>query len=233
MYFSKFPLTYYTLDDRQSVQVISNLLIRVVFDTELKEKFSVYDEYDIIDGETPEILAFKIYGDPNLHWVIMMFNDIIDPRYDWVLSAENLRRYVEDKYTDINGIHHYEDSTRQYVNGNVTINSSSLDGYNVGDAIINETLTGTGYIVSKPTINSAIVKVSTGGFQSGNEIRLAANTSTLTTITSTSVNFGTPVTNWQYESEINESKRKIKIIKPQFVQRIVKDFDSKLAEINV
>jgi hypothetical protein len=41
---------------------------------------------------------------------------------------------------------------------------------------------------------------------------------------------GTPVTNYTYEDEVNESKRRIKILKASYIDAIVSDFKKKLSE---
>ena len=88
MYFQKFPQTFYSLDNRASVQVVTNFLLRSVFPDEIKNNFTAFDEYDVRDGETPENLAFELYGDTNLHWIILHANEILDPRFDWPLGAD-------------------------------------------------------------------------------------------------------------------------------------------------
>ena len=119
------------------MQVVTNILQRVVVTQELQDNFGAYDEYDVSDSDTPETLAFKVYGDSELHWIILHFNNILDPRFDWPQTTNNLVRYVEGKYTSINGIHHYEDSNQNEVNGNVILNATTFNGIDAGNAIIN------------------------------------------------------------------------------------------------
>jgi hypothetical protein len=54
-----------------------------------------------------------------------------------------------------------------------------------------------------------------------------------TTVTDTSIISGTAVTNYLYEERLNESKRRINILKPQYVQSVIKEFDSKISQVNV
>ena len=56
----------------------------------------------MIDGETPEIVADKFYNDSELYWIILMANEMIDPRFDWPLSYVNLLNYVDNKYGTAN-----------------------------------------------------------------------------------------------------------------------------------
>ena len=154
MYFKSFPYTYYSLDDASTVQVVTNITARAVLSDEVKNNLSLYDEYDIKDGETPELLADKFYGNPELHWVVLHYNEIIDPRFDWPLDTNNLSRYISGKYNNPNGIHHYEDANLAIANGNVIINAN-VSYLNVGNVVTNLSGSGTGYVTSK--INSSIL----------------------------------------------------------------------------
>ena len=54
------------------------------------------------------MIADKLYDDPQLHYVVLMVNDITDRYHQWPMSAIQFEQYVKDKYDDPNGIHHYE-----------------------------------------------------------------------------------------------------------------------------
>ena len=230
MYFQKFPYTFYTLDDRKSSQVIQNFLIRAKITDEVKNSLALYDEYDIKDGETPEILAFKFYGDSNLHWIILQMNEILDPRFDWPLDTQKLHGYLSSKYPDINGIDHYEDSNENTINGNVLLNASVFTNYAVGDVIYNLSSKGVGFITSLLSPTSIIVTTTEGGFKTGNQISDNILGTNKTTITSTTPITGTPVTIFAAEDRVNESKRRIRVLKPQFVSAVVSEFDRKIVE---
>ena len=97
-FFSDFPTIGYTLDDNSTQQVVVDIFRRVLFSKEYKDNSSYYEKYYILDGETPEELSFRFYGTTNLHWLILMVNNIIDPRFEWPLSEQNLVKHVEKKY---------------------------------------------------------------------------------------------------------------------------------------
>ena len=59
MYFEYFPQTLYTLDDGTTVKVVTNIFLRNVINDEIKNNLSLFDEYDVIDGESPEIVSNK------------------------------------------------------------------------------------------------------------------------------------------------------------------------------
>jgi len=232
MYFQKFPKAFYTLDNGTSVQIITNILQRVVLTDELQNNYSVYDEYDITDSDTPENLAYQVYGDSGFHWILLHFNNILDPRFEWPQTTNNLVKYVEGKYPSINGIHHYEDSNQKETNGNVILNASLFNNIEAGNAIINLTQEGTGFITSKPSNTTIVVTTTKGGFRTGDQVALASNTSFTANITSTTINSGVAVTNLIYEDRENEKRRRIKLLKPQFIERIVREFESKMALVD-
>jgi len=229
MYFKSFPYTYYSLDDASTVQIVTNLATRVTISDEVKSNLGLYDEYDIKDGETPELVADKFYNNPELHWLVLHYNDIIDPRFDWPLDTNNLSKYVAGKYSNPNGIHHYEDANLAIANGNVIINAN-VSYLQAGNVVTNLSGTGTGYVTSKLTSSNIIVTVTSGGFVTGDIISNVANTTNNSAITLTKTISGTPVTNLDYEDGVNESKRRIKILKSTYIDAIVKDFKKKLGE---
>ena len=97
MFFQKFPLLPYTLDNGTTFQLVPDILRRIKLSTEISQTGSFFDQYDVKDGETPDIVANYWYGDSNLHWVVLMSNDIIDPRFDWPLSYYNLVEFLPYK----------------------------------------------------------------------------------------------------------------------------------------
>lgn len=116
MYFSKFNKLQYTLDNGKSYQVVTDILTRVAFRDNIVNNTALYDEYDVIDGQTPEILAAQYYGNSNYHWIILLTNQIIDPVLDWPMSQGQLTEYCNSKYTNIYATHHYENADGIVVN---------------------------------------------------------------------------------------------------------------------
>jgi len=70
----------------------------------------LFDNYNVVDGENPEDIAFKYYGDAEYHWVILMTNNITDRYYQWPLSQPQFAEHITDKYGAGNedAVHHYE-----------------------------------------------------------------------------------------------------------------------------
>ena len=102
--FENFPRISYTLDDGNTEQVVVDIFKRVILSKEFQENISFFELYDVQHGETPEEVAFKFYGSENLHWLILMTNNVIDPRFEWPISEENLLKIVSSKYGGNNNV---------------------------------------------------------------------------------------------------------------------------------
>ena len=107
-YFARFPDIIYDGKGDGNFTIVNNLLRRVVIREKVKTNTFLYDTYDVKEGESPEVVADKFYGDPEYHWVILMLNNITDRYHDWPLSTPQFLEYVNEKYDNPSGIHHYE-----------------------------------------------------------------------------------------------------------------------------
>ena len=108
MYFDSFPTIPYDALGNGNPSAVTNLLRRVAVRAKVKNNTALYDTYDVKEGESPEMIAHKLYGDSELHWVIMLFNDVNDRYHDWPMSGNQFNAYLLDKYDNVDGIHHYE-----------------------------------------------------------------------------------------------------------------------------
>ena len=232
-YFQKYPLTVFTLDNYESLQILPNLTIRSRFLSNVVTNTAFYEEYQVQAGETPEITASKFYGDSGLHWIILQSNQILDPRFGWPLDQFDLKKFTLSKYGNLTSSHHYEDST-----GNITTNanieltlSDSIDTLNLSNGSVLTNITGSGVgVITDINIsgNSTFkLRVPQGGFNNGDTIALASNTSITSNITATdNITNGTAITNLIHEDRENDAKRQIKIIKSDFVPSIISQFEN-------
>ena len=108
MYFDSFPTIPYDALGNGNPSAVTNLLRRVAVRAKVKNNTALYDTYDVKEGESPEMIAHKLYGDSELHWVIMLFNDVNDRYHDLPMSGNQFNAYLLDKYDNVDGIHHYE-----------------------------------------------------------------------------------------------------------------------------
>jgi hypothetical protein len=168
-YFSKFPdiLYPFVINGKKTLISIKDIALNVRIRTAVLSNVSFYDTYDILDGETPEKISEKLYGDPSYHWVIMLANNRYDMYSDFPLSSSALEEYVEKKYGEDNvnaphtlwGEYHFEDENGNIVDGPAT----------------------------------ALVKL---------------------------------ITNYDFEFAENEKKRRIKVLSPSIISRLVSELES-------
>jgi len=108
-YFSKFPLTSYDIKGDKIRKLLPDILKRVKLKSVIKSGGMVFEKYDVKDGEKPEDIAFKWLGDAELHWVILMTNNVTDRYYDWPMNQVQFAEFLTDKYGDnVDAVHHYE-----------------------------------------------------------------------------------------------------------------------------
>lgn len=108
MYFETFPFIQYDSLGDGNPKEVKNLLRRVKVRSDIRSNSSLFDTYYVREGETPEMIADRLYDNVNLHWVVLLFNDITDRYHQWPMTTGAFNKYVADKYTNINAVHHYE-----------------------------------------------------------------------------------------------------------------------------
>ena len=163
MYFETFPkiLHSYTGKDGKEVLVLLKDITRNVrVRKEVLASVTLYDEYDLRDGDTPEIVSERFYGSPEYHWIVMLVNERFDYATDFPLDAERLAAYVRQKYgaDNVDATHHY--------------------------------ICPEGFVVNSDFPNA------------------------------------TSVSNFQYEDELNEKKRRIRLISPQLLSTVLEHFEA-------
>jgi hypothetical protein len=108
-YFNEFPRIQYNLSGNNGTTVdVTDIFRRVKARSKIQDNVTLFDKYDVIEGEKPEDVAYKAYGDADYFWVVTLVNNIINRYYDWPLDEYNFQQYVADKYANPDAIHHYE-----------------------------------------------------------------------------------------------------------------------------
>ena len=109
-YFNKFPMMIYDIKGDKVRKLLPDILRRVKLRALTKSGGMLFDKYDVKEGEKPEDVAYKWFGDAELHWVILMTNNITDRYYDWPMNQVQFAEFLTDKYGAGNedAIHHYE-----------------------------------------------------------------------------------------------------------------------------
>jgi hypothetical protein len=88
-YFGNFPnLAYPIVIDGKTVRInAKNITVRAKFLDYVKTSQVSYRDYTIKDGDRPDTLSYRLYGRSDLHWVILIFNEILNPFFDWPLTS--------------------------------------------------------------------------------------------------------------------------------------------------
>ena len=211
-FFARYPKVVYSLNDATNLDVVTNITTRVkVIDKYLTNSLSYY-EYDVQEGDTPEIIAHKFYDDVERHWIVLMANNIIDPVIDWPMNYTNFIKYLDDKYGSLassgqTGTDYAKRTVYKYQKVITT-----TDGYgNTNETVINigdNNASGVFAYFYQPTSTTTVSP--------------APNQSVTYTV-SKKVCYV-----YDYENDLNESKRKIKLIRKEYVGRIEDELKSLL-----
>jgi len=126
-YFRELPDLYYQspLSDRKSSTDyirVKNLFRRVKLRDDLQNVFTLFNKYEIGEGERPDTVANELYGSSDLDWVVMMTAGIVNVNDQWPLSNSDLYRYAENKYgNELTAIRFYETTEVKDSNGRLIL----------------------------------------------------------------------------------------------------------------
>jgi len=215
---------------------VTNVLFRVGVVRSVMSGGGSYYEYIIKEGETPELLADKIYGDPEAHWFIIYANDILDPQFDWPLDPRAFYNHITDKYGSIEAAqttyHHWEKVTSRYDSRSrqTTVTRQWIDeaALNFDDYAFTD---GTGFVdntifdddLDQLVLDTESVPYDTYNTLAG-EVVEAYNLPDGSTCTETITR--NRVTVYDYENELNENRRTIRLIRPEFWPLARAEFDA-------
>lgn len=279
-FYNRFPQLDYDINNQlySRYERVTDIFFRIGVVRDVLSNISSYYVYEIQDGDTPEILADKVYGDAGAAWMILMANYIIDPQFDWPLNYDAFGKYITGKYGSIanakSTIHHYDkvitrtDSesgvvteTRFEINyDSLTNGVLKLNLPNQGDYLITEQVfvgeslannTFYGEVVAWSNTDNIITLANTRGSVSEGNILVGYFYNLLGVVdeivepnvpfdyylslpetqgfetfnidgkTVTQVTRRESISNYDWEEQMNESKRTIKIIKSEYYSRIM------------
>lgn len=129
-YFDTLPKVLYTQNGVASIY--TNLLARVSVIPQILKDPLIYYSYDIQEGDTPEIIAHKYYGDSYRYWIVLFANELLDPQWDWPMTSRVFEQYLADKYPSTNvysEVEYYEKIITQYDSNTqtTTVNNVRID----------------------------------------------------------------------------------------------------------
>jgi hypothetical protein len=217
-YFESFPGTLYTFDKNTiNQQVVTDILARSTFLREIANNTSVAYEYNVKETDTAEIIAHKVYGDAYRSWIVLLFNQIINPYYDFPLTSVALDSYIENKYSQtinqaLTTIHHYEKEVTKEAMYNGLLIDKTTETFIIGEFEVDYS-------------DNSITPATLPGTA---DTSLVVSTETIAypnySLKITTVNRA--VSNYTYEVNENEKKRQIKLLDEKFVQRVEDEFRS-------
>jgi len=205
-YFNFFPTTPYSnSDESMAYDIVTNIIARFAFEDGLKQNSSLFYPYNIQDGDTPEMIASKYYGSPEKHWIVLLFNNIIDPQYDWPLDQRTIIKYINNKYS----ASEYADTANTNISGLTwSMNANNVYAYY-------KTVTRVGTTDASPVTITEKIQVDANTY--ANVIvttnNYTLNNSTIVAETTTKQK----QTYYDYEIDANEAKRQIKLLRAEYV----------------
>jgi hypothetical protein len=218
-YFNFFPSTFYSVDanNKVALDVVTNVISRFSFESQLKENSSVFYPYEIKDSDTPESIAYKLYGNAERHWMVLIFNNIIDPQYDWPLNYNNFVDYVNEKYSANGAANTTVQTGLQWAKSENNVHSYYQVNTRISVAVSPDSKTIKEKVrITANTYANVIV---------GSVTYTLNNGKTITETTSKE-----KLTYYDYEMEVNENKRKIKLLKPEFAYDVFEEFKQIIRE---
>jgi hypothetical protein len=208
-YFNTLPKIVYTSPITNKSTAAINLLNRASIIPSIFLNPLLFYTYDVQEGDTPESVAFKYYGDVYRYWIVLFANQAFDPQWNWPLTSQQFLLYMQNKYENVAGgannvisytqstVYEYQKIITQYeVNTKTTtINTVIIDEstYNSLPDFSNNT-----YYVSSGQVNVTVVR---------NILNI-----------------------YDYENNLNESKRNIKIIDNNYVPKIEEELQNLMAK---
>tara|TARA_A100001037_G_scaffold281974_1_gene286154 strand:- start:359 stop:1102 length:744 start_codon:yes stop_codon:yes gene_type:complete len=215
-YFSYFPNIEYVsrTTDRSSAEeyiTVKNIFRRAKIRNDFYNVATAFEDYMIIANERPDQVAEAVYGDPRYDWVILTANNITNMREQWPLNAQDFQNYILEKYkteSALEEIHHY-------------ITEISIDSRK--RIVVPEGLRVDSNFNSQYLDQSTRVEIDYGGTL--NDIATVDNVGTVRDSNGNIVTHDNilAVTNYEYEENLNDGKRRIKILKEDYLNVVIND----------
>lgn len=109
---------------------VKNLFKKGKIREDIFENLAFFTKYKIVGDDRPDNVAFEVYEDSKLDWIILLSNNVLNIQSEWPLPQQQFDNYVLGKYGDYdtlyNGIHHHETVEEKNSQG-VTIVPAGLE----------------------------------------------------------------------------------------------------------
>ena len=137
MYFKNFPKVILdaATGPTAGAVIATDILRRVGFNSKGQTGSYYFVDYDVQDHDTPESIADVLYGSPEYHWVVLLFNNMFDGFFDWPLNARRFEKHKTNKYEGISLFLDTEGKTGSF-NFNDTVTKHSGTGVTGWNCIV-------------------------------------------------------------------------------------------------
>ena len=211
LYFNTLPKIF-TPDQNGNYILMTNILTRAKLVEKLQNNPMLFYKYSIQDGDTPEILAEKYYDDPFKYWIILYSNQIMDPLWDWPLPYEQFLTYINSKYADEAAA--LSQTPFEYTNTTVK------EYRKIVTTTDNYSETTTTQTISVDFVTYSALSDSEQTFP----IYAPGQSGTISVTSCTVKTTKNLVTLFDYEFNINEAKREIKIMDSRYSNQMEEQF---------
>ncbi len=212
-YFNFFPVTLYSVDanNKTALDIVTSITTRFAFEPELKENVGLYSPYLIKDSDTPESIAYKLYGSSEKHWIVLLMNNIIDPQYEWPLNYKNFIKYVNGKYAANGAANTTVQTGLQWAQSENNVHSYYQINTRKPPVLTGDSKTITEKIqITANAYTNLVLSTSSYTLDNGQVI-----TETITK---------QKLTYYDYEMQENEKRRSIRLLKPSFANEVFEEF---------
>lgn len=228
-FFDKFPKIDYNVNYGNGkfpiTESVTNIYFRLGIIKEVLQNITSYEVYELESGDTPEIVAERVYNDSGAGWIIIYSNKIADPQFDWPLTYDQFNKYIIKKYGSIEnaetGIHHSEMIVTR-TNSNSQVISETRFVINTDRLTSEMPAYRFNYYNAHAGDSSWSYDSKTG------QVPVAAGsigTYDMDGVTITESIVRNQVSYYDYEEQLNESRRTIKVIKAEYYPQIMREFD--------
>ena len=216
-YFSYFPEMEYvsrTTDRSSSDETIrvKNIFKRPKLRNDFANVATAFSDYMIVGDERPDQTAEAVYGDPRFDWVILTTNNITNYRDQWPLNDADFQIYILEKYGSeaaLEEVHHYNTELFMDQSGRLIVPEGLRVDSNFNSRYLDEVLQ-TEITIAGEDLNPLASVDNVGVARDANGDQILCNNVF-------------PVTNYQYEVNENDAKRRIRILKGDYLGIYVSD----------
>lgn len=231
-FFRHFPTIDYDLDGSGNTKRLVDLTRYTEISAKILDDVAFYSYYSIPDGSRPDTVSLELYGSPNYYWTFFVVNrDLMNTWDDWPRSSGDLIEFVETKYPNVGAV--------------FSASETCANKFEIGEQILGQQSNATGILLRKyPTNGFLEIQPTSGTFIDGEDVYGTESEDSITCYQIKNMAYAphhheenetgvwqrrrisgtTPVSFAQYEWQLNLERSRIRVIKPEFIKLVVREF---------